>query len=340
MKKVIYVLALLTLLLLPVHSTYAWNGSLDGRVVVGQGFTLKSGETMDGDLVVIGGEVTIENNATVNGDVVLIGGSLKLDGKVTGSTVVIGGVAAMGATSQVGGDMVTVGGSLQRVEGAEIGGSIVTNLSPTITIPPLPINPPSAPQTPKVPQFEINTSPFGNVISILAQAILISILAMALMLFLHPQLDRVAQTIVAQPFMAGTVGLLTAMFAPIALVILVVTLILIPVALAGIFLLVLAWLFGVIAIGVEFGDRFTKAIHQSWAPVLSAGFGTFILMLIVGTVNTVPCIGWLASVIVGLVGTGAVMMTMFGTRSATGPGISASTPAPVAAPDNIIPPAS
>ena len=337
MKKIIYILALLTLLLLPTRSAYAWNKTLDGKVVIGQGFTLKSGETLDGDLVVIGGEVSIENGATVKGDVVLIGGSLKLDGQVTGNAVVIGGVAAMSEKSQVGGDMVTVGGSLQRAEGAEIGGNVVTNLSPTLTIPAIPTNPPSVP---KVPVFEINSNPFGQIFGILAQAILISVLAMTLMLFLHPQLDRVAQTVVSQPFMAGTIGFLTAMFAPIALVILVVTLILIPVALAGVFLLVLAWLFGIIAIGIELGDRFTKAIHQSWAPVLSAGLGTFILMIIVGTVNTVPCIGWLASVIVGLVGTGAVMMTMFGTRSATGPGMNASTPAPIAASDNIIPPTS
>lgn len=337
MKKLIYVLALLTLLLLPARSAYAWNKTLDGRVVVGQGFTLKAGETLDGDLVVIGGEVTIENTAVVKGDVVLIGGSLKLDGQVTGNTVVIGGVAAMGEKSQLGGDMVTVGGSLQRADGAEISGNVVTNLSPTISVPAIPTNPPSVP---KVPVFEISPSPFGQIFGILAQAILISVLAMTLMLFLHPQLDRVAQTIVSQPFMAGTIGILTAMFAPIALVILVVTLILIPVALAGVFLLVLAWLFGVIAIGIELGDRFTKAVHQSWAPVLSAGLGTFMLMIIVGTVNTVPCIGWLASLIVSLVGTGAVMMTLFGTRSAMGPGMNASPSAPITASDNIVPPTS
>ncbi len=337
MKKIIYVLALLTILLLPARSVYAWNNVLDGRVVVGQGFTLKSGETLDGDLVVIGGEVTIENGALVKGDVVLIGGSLKLDGQVTGNAVVIGGVAAMGEKSQLGGDMVTVGGSLQRAQGAEIGGNVVTNLSPTISIPAIPTNPPSVPQ---VPLLEIRPSPFGQVFGILAQAILISVLAMTLMLFLHPQLDRVAQTIVSQPFMAGTIGFLTAMFAPIALVILVVTLILIPVALAGVFLLVLAWLFGMIAIGIELGDRFTKAIHQNWAPVLSAGLGTFMLMIIVGTVNTVPCIGWLASVIVGLVGTGAVMMTMFGTRPVAGPSVIASPSAPQPDSTTPIPPAS
>ena len=95
-----------------------------------------------------------------------------------------------------------------------------------------------------------------------------------------------------------------------------------------------------ISIGIELGDRFTKAIHQSWAPVLSAGLGTFMLMIIVGTVNTVPCIGWLTGVIIGLIGTGAVVMTMFGTRPLAGPGTTASLSAPAAAPNEPIPPAS
>ncbi len=83
MKKFVYILALLALLLLPVHSAFALNATnpKDGRVVVGQNFTLKSGDTLEGDLVVIGGEADIEQNATVNGDIVVIGGSLNLDGK-------------------------------------------------------------------------------------------------------------------------------------------------------------------------------------------------------------------------------------------------------------------
>jgi hypothetical protein len=96
------------------------------------------------------------------------------------------------------------------------------------------------------------------VIGVFFQAIGLAALAMLLTVFLHPQLDRVAQTVTKQPFVAGSVGLLTALLAPITVVILVVTLILIPVALAAVVLLVLAWLFGVVAFGIEVGDRFTK----------------------------------------------------------------------------------
>ncbi len=152
-------------------------------------------------------------------------------------------------------------------------------------------------------------------------SIFLGALAMLLTLFLHPQLDRVAQAVTGQPFMAGSIGLLTAFLTPLTVIILVITLILIPVALAAVALLVLAWLFGVVALGMEVGDRLMKSLHQSWEPVLSAGFGTFLLGIVVGTVNLIPCVGWLAPLLVGLVGLGAAVITVFGTRPVIRPAL-------------------
>jgi hypothetical protein len=300
--------------------------------VIGQNFTLKSGDALDGDLVVIGGEATLEAGSRVNGDVVIIGGNLKLDGSVSGNAVVIGGLTSLGEKASLDGDMVTVGGSLQRTEGAYIGGNIVTNLPPpTIQFP----NAPRAvtPPTPPTPKIDFNLGPLGKAATVFFQALGLAALAMLLTIFLHPQLDRVAQAVIAQPFITGSIGLLTAFLAPITLVILVITLILIPLALAAVILLVLAWLFGVVAFGMEVGDRFTKAIHQTWAPVLSAGFGTFLLAVVIGTVNLIPCIGWVAPLIVGLMGLGAAVITIFGTRPIQRPALSttgAETPIPPA----------
>ncbi len=313
MKKLVYGIMLLALLLLPTRSAHALSSPKDGRVVVGQNFTLKSGDTLAGDLVVIGGEATIEQSAIVKGDIVIIGGSLTLDGQGTGDAVVIGGLVTMGEKASVTGNVVTVGGSLQRAQGAKIGGDIVSNLPPPIIqLPKVPGT--QNPSVPPAPRFHVDFGPVGTAAAVFFQALGLAALAMLLAVFLHPQLDRVAQAVISQPFMAGSIGLLTVVIAPIALIILVVTLILIPVALAAGILLALALLFGVVAFGMEVGDRFTKAIHQSWEPVLSTGFGTFLLAIVLGTVNLVPCIGWLAGVLVGLIGLGAAVITMFGTR--------------------------
>jgi hypothetical protein len=141
---------------------------------------------------------------------------------------------------------------------------------------------------------------------------------MLLSLFLQPQLDRTANTITRQPFVAGGYGLLVFVALPVALIIMIVTIILIPVAAIAVMLVPLAWLFGVIALGQEVGERFTKAINQVWAPVLSTGFGTFLLMLVLGFMEIIPCVGWLPSALVTLVSVGAAVMTWFGTRNPPG----------------------
>lgn len=68
------------------------QGSTGDEVVVGGSYTLKSGETLDGNLFVIGGNATIEEGATLNGDIVVAGGYLTISGLVNGDIYATGGV--------------------------------------------------------------------------------------------------------------------------------------------------------------------------------------------------------------------------------------------------------
>jgi hypothetical protein len=315
MKKVFFVLALLALLLLPARPAHAWNGPLEGRVVIGESFTLKSGETLSGDLVVLGGTAVVEKGAVVEGSIVIIGGSLKLDGEAQADIVLIGAQADLGDTARVAGDLVPVGSQLERAEKAFIGGSVITNIpAPQIQIQNEPgsITPPSLPPP---SQFEIDFHPFWELANVFFRAFAVAALAMLVIMFLQPQVERVSQTIVAQPFLAASVGLLTVPLALAGMAILALTILLIPVAFVVAIALVLAWLFGIIALGQEVGERFAQATHQTWAPVLTAGFGAFLLMLVVGAVGLVPCVGWLMPLLTGFLGLGGVMMTWFGTRA-------------------------
>ena len=108
--------------------------------------------------------------------------------------------------------------------------------------------------------FNLDFGPLGVLASVLFQAISLGAIAMLLTAFLHPQLDRVGQAALRQPFAAGSLGLLTVFLAPLAIVILAITLILIPLALAAAILLALAWLFGVVALG-PLGWRTAAAGH-------------------------------------------------------------------------------
>jgi hypothetical protein len=313
MKTTICWLLLAALLILPAGTAYADDGTAHDRLIIGQNFTLPAGETLDGDLVVLAGEATIEEGALIQGNLVVIGGGLRLDGEALGSAVVIGGSASLGAASSVGRDLVALGGSFQRAEGSRIAGDIITNLSITTEGPPRATAVPSA-TIPPDPDFRVDFGPIGTFAGVLFQAFALGVVAMLLSAFLRPQLDRVAQAVEAQPFAAGSLGLLTVILAPFAIVLMAITLILIPLALAAAFLLVLAWLFGVVALGHVVGERLTRAMNRNWEPVLTAGFGAFIVGIVLGTSNQIPCVGWLASALIGLVGLGAATMTLFGTR--------------------------
>jgi len=319
--KLMTLMVMLVLVFLPTSAVQARgfsSGLLDGRVVFGDNFTLESGDTLTGDLVVFGGNVTIEEDAKVLGDMVVFGGNVVLDGIVNGSSVIVGGSATMGETSEVRGDIVTVGGSLVRDPGSKVEGEIVTNVPiPDIQIPdvPSPPSPPIPPSLPGPPNFSYDYNPMGNFFQMLATTIAVSLLAMLASLFLQPQIERVSQAVVGQPVIAGSVGLLTGVLAPVVFVILAVTIILIPVVVLAAAALALAWLFGLISIGTEVGERFTRAISQTWAPPLTAGIGTFLMMLVVGGIGMIPCIGWLASSLVALLGIGGVVLTIFGTQA-------------------------
>ncbi|HMX74371.1 MAG TPA: polymer-forming cytoskeletal protein [Anaerolineales bacterium] len=359
-SKLTTLFLLLALLFLPTGAVHAQSPDGGDVFLLGQNYTLKSDETLDGSLVVIGGNVDIEKDATVNGDsvliggnlqvngdangsVVLIGGNLVISGKIKGDIVLIGGQALLTETAVVDGDIVTMGGQVQKDPGAEVTGQIVNN-APPIDVPDIPDVPnvpdapdapdaPDIPDVPGVPQINVDFNPLWEVTGVFTRALAIAAVGMLLTLFLQPQLDRVADAITRQPMMAGSFGLLTVVVAPVAILIMIVTILLIPVAaIVAFILLPMAWLFGMVAIGQEIGDRFTKAINQTWAPVLSTGFGTFLFLLVGGFIGLIPCIGWLISLMFSLVALGGVMMTWFGTRAAPG-----SAPAVVT---ETIPPAS
>ena len=325
-------LALLAVLVfVPLQTAAASGPVFDGQVIFGQSFTLESGETMNGDLVVFGGSAAIEEGATVNGSLVVFGGNLMLDGEVTGDVAVTGGSVALGSKAHIHGDLATVGASLSRAEGSQVDGQIYNTATSWITDgshgdlpqPPVVITP-----QPFVPDIDFVLSPVRNMANLFAQALAVGVLAMLLMLFLAPQADRVAHAVVAQPLMAGGLGLLTVIVAPIVFVALGLLTALVFTAVITIPLIIIlavalgmAVFFGWIAMGYEIGQRFTKAVHWNWHPAFSAGLGTFALTLVVNSasiLNFLPgmdCVTWILPSLVGLFALGAVIITRFGTQS-------------------------
>lgn len=319
--KLLVPLILLALLLVPTRSAQAQGPNPDGegQVIFGSNYTLESGDTFEGDLVVFGGNVTIEEDATVNGDLVVIGGTITSNGEVSGSVVVVGGQVSLKESARVSGDVVTIGGQLDRSEGAEVEGDVVNNAAPNITLPTgkIPPTAPAAPTVPEVvrPNFNIDFNPFGEMFWVFVRALGLAAFAMLLALFWQPQIERTGEAIISQPLMTGAIGLA----ATVVGAILFFTIL--PLALVA-----FAWVFGVVAMGREVGERFAKATNQVWSPVLAIGFGTFLLTLAGGAIGLIPCLGGLIVFLFGLVGVGASVITLFGTRPIQAPALTVYTP--------------
>jgi hypothetical protein len=311
MKRFAYALLFVLVFTLMVPVTAFAAGPGDGRVVLGTDFVLESGETLDGDLAVIGGTATLEVDTVVTGTVAIIGGNLAAEGVIEGDLAVVGGNVRFGPAAVLEGDLVSFGGNVNRgtaeiqgdfISGDELDFPLTFRFDETFS---------SIPQIARPFMWD---SLGWSILRYFFQAFMMAALAVLVVMFLPKQTRLVAETIVAEPILSGAFGLLTTVVAPILIVLLVITLCFAIVGFVGGVVLVAAWVFGTIALGLEVGERLSKATSAEFQPILAAGLGTFIFSLVVNGIGFIPCVGWLAPFLAGAVGLGAVLMTRFGTR--------------------------
>lgn len=311
MKRIVLA-SLVLILALALPATAFAGGLYDSRVVFGGSFTLRSGEILDGDLAILGGAAVLQKGSTVEGTVAVIGGNLDANGEIDGDLVVVGGNATLGANAVVRGDVWKIGGNVSRgtarIEGDYYEGEGLDipynfdNFSFDFT------------ETFRgFPGGWVSTQ--ARVIGYLFQSFMLAALAVLVVIFWPNPTSRVASTVIGQPLAAGGIGLLTIVLAPILLLLLMITICLIPVSIIGIIILVVAVVFGWIALGLEIGKRLAIALDQEYQPVVMAGLGTLILGLVVNGINFIPCVGWLAPFLVSAVGLGGVVLSRFGTQT-------------------------
>ena len=306
-----FALLLVLLAALALPGTALARSLQDDRVVAGGSFVLRRGETQDGNLLVLGGAVTLEEGSQVNGDVVLMGGTLAIDGTVNGNVVGIGGVVSLRSHAVVQGDLTTMAATLNREQGSVVSGQVITGFRP-----PFQFSIPGRVQVPDIPNVQVRLTPLWDGVWFLFRTFLWAALAVLLVMFLPNHTERAAQAVVDQPVLAGAVGLLTAVVAPLLLIAIAITIILIPVSLIGGAVLAIAWFLGRIALGLEIGRRMALNFRQDWPLAVAAGIGTFVLTLVIDGIDMlIPCVGWLLPALVGVLGLGGVLLTRFGSQA-------------------------
>lgn len=317
MRRITFSLLLAVVLVAALPSSAQARSLYEGRVVFGGSFTLEQDEILDGDLIVIGGNAELQPGSTVKGDVFVMGGNVEAAGTIDGDVAVMGGNVRLLATAEVGGDVTSFGGNVTEMEGAVVQGDVLDGGGGI--------------QIPFAGDFglfseryEFSPSGFSplrvvwssamGVLWFIFRVLMMGALAVLVVMFWPEATARTADAIVAQPLAAGGLGLLTLLAGPPLLLLLIITILLSPISLIGIILLIVAIVFGWIALGMEVGQRMAEAFSWELQPSALAGIGTILLTFVIGGIGVVPCIGWIPGFIVACLGLGAVLLTRFGSR--------------------------
>ena len=281
----------------------------DSHSVVGDNYTLAAGQQLDSNLVIVGSTATIAPGATVNCQVVVMGGSLDVSGKVLGNVVGMGGDVHLRATAEIDGQVQTVGGNLTQDEGAQIKGGVGQGFSLGNT----------GPSQPIADGFFSPIAALVDLVRGLVRTVLgslgLGLLALLVVLFWPEQTARVRAAVSNAPGQSGALGLLTVVAVPVLILLASITVCLIPIAFMAGLVLTAGVAFGWIALGELVGQRLAGALKLvNLSPAVATGLGTTLLSLGVAAMGWVPCVGWVAPVVLAAVGLGAVTLTRFGTQ--------------------------
>jgi hypothetical protein len=233
--------------------------------------------------VVAGGTTTVPGDATVEGDVYVIGGTAAIDGTVDGDVTLLNGNLSVRDGATVTGALQTYSGSAAISSDASVG---------------------------RVSQFEAPTpsgSPAQRIVGFFLQFLVLGVFGWWLVKR-HPLLfENVGAAITEHALVSGVVGSLGATTLLVLFVYMAFTLILLPLAIVGLFAEFLIILYGQAVFGYLIGTRLP--IERDGVATL-AGIAAFLLAL--ELFGFVPYLGGIVQLAVAAVGFGAVLNTYFG----------------------------
>jgi hypothetical protein len=307
MKK--WICVLLTGMLLLTLAMPVWADDGQGQAVLpGESIVIKPGDTVQGDLAVLGGRVELQNGGRVNGNAAVIGGTGVIDGEVDGHLVVLGGTVELQSNALIRQNLFTLGGNVSKAPGATVQGETIEGFRGRL---------PSLPEIRTWPTIQPTRwdqqalfNLLRDILRFVLNLVALVVLGVLLVLLLPKQTAVVAQAVTEAGWTSFAVGLLTFLVLLVVVPLLVIICIGIPVAVLLVMAAVAAGLFGWIAIGVLLGNRLLAALHTSQTqPAVEIIVGVTVLTILA----QVPCLGWMAGIIAGAVGLGAVVLTRFGT---------------------------
>ncbi|WP_144925003.1 bactofilin family protein [Halorubrum salsamenti] len=261
----------------------AETGRVDGNVQVAAGTVLVAG-AVGGDAEVGAGSFDLMETGRIDGSLDVGAGSITVDGAVGGDVRAAADSVAIGPNADVGGEFRYDADEFTRSPDATVAGGVVEDTS-------------LGGDTGVGFGGDLVPSWFGPVYGVAVNLALGAVLLLA-----FPRFSRgVAHRIGDRPLASGGVGLLALIVVPILLALVAITVVGIPLALAGIAAYVVAlWVgsvYGQYALGSRALDRIDRP--NRWAALLLGVVG-------VALIGLVPWVGGLVDLLVLLFGLGAL----------------------------------
>ncbi|MGI9059769.1 MAG: hypothetical protein ACR2H5_14445 [Ktedonobacteraceae bacterium] len=240
-----------------------------------------------GDLTTFGGTVAI--TGTVQGDIVSFNSNIVIAGTINGNTDLYGGSIVLQDTAHINGDIHVYGGHETKGPNVQLHGSLIDETNHVSWL----------------------FSDIGG-FSFSFWSLLIWVALGMLLTSLFPEhVMLVRTTVVSKMRRSALLGLLTILLAPPVLLVLIALILSIPLAIIVGLGLIAAWGLGTVSIGWLVGDYvMSKVAPHRNTRLVQIVVGLTVLVLL----GSLPYIGWLISVGVGLLGLGAVFLSRFGTR--------------------------
>lgn len=292
--------------------------------------SVDAASTEHGDKVLVGDDLLVGADEVVSGDAVSIGGSATILGKVMGSVVAVGGSVLLGDSAYVGEDAVSIGGGVERSETAVVHGEVVQ----------VGISGPFPLIFGKGKTFK-PSSVGSRILALIRTIIFYLVLAAfaALAVYLgRNRIEHASDYLSREPLPAVLMGLLSPVLLLVAFVLLCLTIIGIPVALALLFLypvfIFLGWVVTAHRLGqsmrpdeptplrtVFVGLAVLSGLHVLHALLKAVGIGGFLSF-------AVGFAGLAISGFGAFAGLGAILGTRFRRAPVAGSPVFAGTPPP------------
>ncbi len=252
----------------------------------GENIVIGPREVVCGDVTSFGGSVTVQGE--LHGNVTAFNSNTFIAGQIFGNLTVFGGTIALNSNEQIHGHIAAYGTRKLNAQSKQLD-SIIPDHAQDRSFPG------------RMGEF---TFPFWSLV-------IWTILGIALSSLLPEHVMFVRTTVTTKTRRSIIIGLLSIVLAPAVLVVLVALILPIPLALILGLGLIAAWILGTVAISWTVGDYILRAVAPKYnTRLIDVVVGLTVLVL----VGSIPYIGWLISIGVGLLGLGATFLSRFGTR--------------------------